>query len=45
MIKKKGNKFVLYSWKTGKVLGKFKGLQAAQNREKQINFFKHRSQE
>lgn len=44
MIKKKGNQYVLYSLKTGKVLGKFKGKQAAINRERQINFFKHRGE-
>lgn len=45
MIKKVKDKYVLYSLRTGKVLGKFNGLQAAQNRERQINYFKHRSRQ
>lgn len=47
MIRKVGSHHVLYSKKKGKdgkrkVLGKFKSRAAAERREKQIQYFKHR---
>ena len=41
MIRKRGNKFILFSLKSHKKLGEFPTLKAAKKREKQINFFKY----
>lgn len=42
MIKKQGSQYVLKSKKTGKSLGKFPSKKAAEKRERQIQFFKHK---
>jgi hypothetical protein len=42
MIVKRGNKYCLYSHDGSKKLGEFDSKEAAQKREKQINYFKHR---
>lgn len=43
MIRKVNNKFILYSKKTGKKLGEFVSKAAALLRERQINYFKSRT--
>lgn len=40
MIKKQNDKFILYSSSGDKKLGEFDSREAAEKREKQINFFK-----
>lgn len=42
MIKKEGSKYILYSHDGNKKLGTFTSKKAAQEREKQINYFKHK---
>lgn len=43
MIKRNSKgEYVLVSLRTGKVLGRYKSRQAAENRERQIKYFKHR---
>ena len=41
MIKKKGNKYVVVSEKTGREFGTYKTKKEAEKRLKQIEFFKH----
>lgn len=41
MIRKKKSKYVLYS-KSGDKLGEFKTKKAAEKRERQIKYFKHK---
>ena len=41
MIKKVGDKYILYSSDGSKVLGEFDSEEAAKKREKQINYFKN----
>ena len=43
MIKKEGNKHVLYSKDGSKKLGTFPSLEAAKKREQQVNYFKAKS--
>lgn len=44
MIRKnKKGEYVLFSFKTGRVLGRYKDRQAAENRERQIHYFKIKS--
>lgn len=48
MIRKVGNKYVLYSKKKGsdgkrKVLGRYNSKKAAEKRERQVQYFKHKS--
>lgn len=45
MIKKEGEKYVLYSKDGSKKLGTFSSRLAAQARERQINYFKHKKPE
>lgn len=40
MIKKTSKGYALYSLRTGKKLGTYKSIEAAQLREKQIQYFK-----
>jgi len=42
IIKKKGNKWCLYSKTTGKNLGCYSSKAKAENRERQVNYFKSR---
>lgn len=42
MIKKRGNKYILYSKDGSKRLGEYNSLEDAKNREHQINYFKIR---
>lgn len=43
MIRKKGSQYVLKSKDGTKTLGTFASREAAQKRERQIQYFKHRS--
>lgn len=42
MIKKRGDKWCLYSKDGSKKLGEFATKEAARKREQQINYFKHK---
>lgn len=42
MIKKDGNKYILYSKDGKKKLGSFSSRKAAEKREREIQYFKHK---
>lgn len=44
MIKKEGSEYILYSKDGKKKLGRYKTKQAAENREKQVNYSKHKGE-